>query len=146
MLKRNLAKIEQRGWTFNVGPEPEFFLFRSNGDHPFHPVPHDVGSYFDFSANDEAVRVRTELMEALSGMGLEIEMGHHEEPQIAAQMLAAVPHGICAECFADPDRDPLWPHMLIDPPKIRDGTLEVPDRPGFGIRLDWAQLDRHRIA
>ena len=40
--------------------------------------PHDVGSYFDFSANDEAVRVRTELMAALAGMGLEVEMGHHE--------------------------------------------------------------------
>jgi len=41
-------------------------------------VPHDVGSYFDFSSNDEAVRVRTELMDALSGMGLSMEMGHHE--------------------------------------------------------------------
>ena len=37
-----------------------------------------MGGYFDFSANDEAVRVRTELMDALAGMGLEVEMGHHE--------------------------------------------------------------------
>jgi glutamine synthetase len=37
-----------------------------------------VGSYFDFSSNDEAVRVRTELMDALAGMGLNMEMGHHE--------------------------------------------------------------------
>ncbi len=64
-LKRMLAKIEQRGWTYNVGPEPEFFLFRRNGETNIHPVPHDVGGYFDFSANDEAVRVRTELMNAL---------------------------------------------------------------------------------
>ena len=77
-LKRMLAKIEARGWTYNVGPEPEFFLFRRNGPEMIHPVPHDVGGYFDFSANDEAVRVRTELMDALSGMGLEVEMGHHE--------------------------------------------------------------------
>lgn len=77
-LKRMLAKIESRGWLYNVGPEPEFFLFRRNGEQPIHPVPHDVGGYFDFSANDEAVRVRTELMDALSGMGLEVEMGHHE--------------------------------------------------------------------
>ncbi len=73
-----LAKIQQRGWTYNVGPEPEFFLFRHNGETNIHPVPHDVGGYFDFSANDEAVRVRTELMDALSIMGLEVEMGHHE--------------------------------------------------------------------
>jgi glutamine synthetase len=77
-LKRLLAKIEARGWTYNVGPEPEFFLFRRNGVQSIHPVPHDVGGYFDFSAVDEAVRVRTELMAALAGMGLEVEMGHHE--------------------------------------------------------------------
>jgi glutamine synthetase len=77
-LKRMLAKVESRGWTFNVGPEPEFFLFKRNGPQTIHPVPHDVGGYFDFSANDEAVRVRTELMNALAGMGLQVEMGHHE--------------------------------------------------------------------
>lgn len=79
VLKRMLAKVHQRGWVFNVGPEPEFFLFRRNGpDSIIHPVPHDVGGYFDFSPNDEAVRVRTELMSALSQMGLEVEVGHHE--------------------------------------------------------------------
>jgi glutamine synthetase len=77
-LKRILAQIDQRGWTYNVGPEPEFFLFRRNGPDMIHPVPHDVGGYFDFSANDEAVRVRTELMDALCAMGLDVEMGHHE--------------------------------------------------------------------
>jgi glutamine synthetase len=77
-LRRILARIEQRGWVYNVGPEPEFFLFKRNGPQMIHPVPHDVGGYFDFSANDEAVRVRTELMAALEGMGLEVEMGHHE--------------------------------------------------------------------
>jgi len=77
-LKRVLAQIRERGWTYNVGPEPEFFLFKRNGATSIHPVPHDVGGYFDFSANDEAVRVRTDLMDALGKMGLEVEMGHHE--------------------------------------------------------------------
>ncbi|MBN2550193.1 MAG: type I glutamate--ammonia ligase [Anaerolineales bacterium] len=77
-LKRILGRIEQHGWVFNVGPEPEFFLFRRNGAQSIYPVPHDVGGYFDFSANDEAVRVRTELMDALYHMGLDVEMGHHE--------------------------------------------------------------------
>lgn len=77
-LKRQLAKLRERGWIYNIGPEPEFFLFRQNGGTTTHPVPHDVGGYFDFSPNDEAVRVRTELMEALDQMGLEIEVGHHE--------------------------------------------------------------------
>jgi glutamine synthetase len=78
ILKRNLERIRQRGWAFNVGPEPEFFLLKRNGSASIRPVPHDVGGYFDFSASDEAQSVRAELMLALEGMGLEIETGHHE--------------------------------------------------------------------
>ena len=76
-LKRMLSKIEDKGWVFNIGPEPEFFLFKRNGE-GMHPVPYDVGGYFDFSARDQATLVRTELMHALCEMGLEVEMGHHE--------------------------------------------------------------------
>jgi glutamine synthetase len=76
-LKRILAKARAKGWQFNTGPEPEFFLFRRDGD-AIHPVPHDSGSYFDFSARDEAQRVRSEIMMALQSMGLDVEMGHHE--------------------------------------------------------------------
>ena len=77
-LRRSLEALEKRGMKYMVGSEPEFFLFRRNGSTDIHPVPHDVGGYFDFSPNDEAVRVRTELMEALDSMGLEVEVGHHE--------------------------------------------------------------------
>lgn len=77
-LKRVIAEVEDRGWVFNVGPEPEFFLFKRNGEEDIHPVPYDVGGYFDFSARDQATMVRTELMHALNNMGLEVEMGHHE--------------------------------------------------------------------
>ncbi len=77
-LRRALENLENRGMKYMVGSEPEFFLFRRNGGTDIHPVPHDVGGYFDFSPNDEAVRVRTELMQALDSMGLEVEVGHHE--------------------------------------------------------------------
>ncbi len=78
VLKRQLERLKERGYFFNIGAEPEFFLFKRNGGQTIHPVPHDVGGYFDFSPNDEAVQVRTELMAALNTMGLEVEVGHHE--------------------------------------------------------------------
>ena len=78
VLKRLVAMIGERGWTYNIGPEPEFFLFKGENGHGVHPVPHDTGGYFDFSAFDEAVRVRTTLMDALRSMGLGVEVGHHE--------------------------------------------------------------------
>ena len=76
MLKKKMAELKEKGIIFNCGPEPEFFLFRPNGG--IYPVPHDVGGYFDFSSDDEAAVVRTELMYALNSMGLEVEVGHHE--------------------------------------------------------------------
>ncbi|MBX9700582.1 MAG: mandelate racemase/muconate lactonizing enzyme family protein [Acetobacteraceae bacterium] len=89
----------------------------------------------------------TEWRRAAAACALvDVRMAHHEEPQIAAHMLAAIPHGICVECFADPARDPLWPHLLPDAPRPRDGMLAVPDRPGFGIHLDAEAVRRHTIA
>ncbi len=78
MLRKSLKALKERGYIYNVGTEPEFFLFRHNENGGTHPLPHDVGGYFDFSPNDDAVRVRTELMDALRSMGLEVEVGHHE--------------------------------------------------------------------
>jgi glutamine synthetase len=77
-LKRNLARIAERGHVFNVGPEMEFFLFKRNNEYPTQPVPHDVGSYFDFSPHDEAQQVRSEIILALEAMGMQVEMSHHE--------------------------------------------------------------------
>ncbi|HEY68602.1 MAG TPA: type I glutamate--ammonia ligase [Thermoflexia bacterium] len=77
-LKRMLARATERGYVYNVGPELEFFLFKRNDEHPTQPLPHDVGSYFDFSPRDEAQQVRSEIILALQGMGMQVEMSHHE--------------------------------------------------------------------
>ena len=77
-LKRSLARATGLGYVCNVGPEMEFFLFKRNDERPTQPVPHDVGSYFDFSPRDEAQQVRSEIILALEGMGLQVEMSHHE--------------------------------------------------------------------
>lgn len=74
-----------------------------------------------------------------------VQMAHHEEPQIAQQLLSAVPHGTYVECFADPDRDPVWQAMWANRPVIKDGTMEVAQGPGFGLILDEGVVRRYRI-
>ena len=48
-----------------------------------------------------------------------VEMAHHEEAQISQHLLAAVPHGTYAECFADPERDPVWQTMWTNRPRSK---------------------------
>jgi D-arabinonate dehydratase len=74
-----------------------------------------------------------------------VKMAHHEEPQIAGQLLAAVPHGTYVECFADPERDPAWQALWANRPAVRDGTFPIPDGPGFGLVLDEPLIQRHRV-
>ena len=76
-LKRVIARAEEMGYSINIGPELEFFLFRKNGD-LHHAVPHDVAGYFDFSPNDEAQRVRSDIVSALQALKIDVEMEHHE--------------------------------------------------------------------
>jgi D-arabinonate dehydratase len=75
-----------------------------------------------------------------------VDMAHHEEPQIARHLLAAVPHGTYVECFADPERDPIWQTMWANRPAVKDGVIEVSPDPGFGLILDEAMIRRYRVA
>ena len=60
-----------------------------------------------------------------------VKMAHHEEPQIAGQLLAAVPHGTYVECFADPERDPAWQALWANRPAVQDGLFPIPDGLSF---------------
>jgi len=71
-------------------------------------------------------------------------MAHHEEPQIAAHLLAAIPHGTYVECF-HPDRDPIFWNIIENRPAITDGAYPVPAGPGFGLELDDGFIARHRV-
>jgi D-arabinonate dehydratase len=75
-----------------------------------------------------------------------LSMAHHEESQIAQHLLASIPHGTYVECFADPERDPVWQAMWANRPPIKDGFMDVASGPGFGLVLDDAMIQRHRIA
>ena len=72
---------------------------------------------------------------AQMAMSFGVEMGHHEEAQVASHLLASVPHGTFVEAF-HPARDPIFWRMLGNRPELVDGMFALPDGPGFGWQLD----------
>ena len=79
ILKKNLQKLKDLGFDkFNVGVEPEFFLFKldSNG----RPTMEfsDLGGYFDLSPIDGSEDVRRDIVLELQKMGFDMEVSHHE--------------------------------------------------------------------
>jgi len=77
-LKRAIERANSMGYTFNVGPELEFFLF--NLDEHGYPTTEyfDRGSYFDLGPGDIGEACRVDICLALEEMGFEIEASHHE--------------------------------------------------------------------
>ena len=73
-----------------------------------------------------------------------IDIGHHEEPQIAAHLLATVPGHTFVECF-EVERDPLFWELTSLPARIADGVYRLPEGPGFGLELDPGLLLRSTV-
>jgi len=74
ILKRNLKRAADMGYTLYVGPELEYFYFRdSNGTEPL-----DQGGYFDLTPRDAATDMRKETVLMLEEMGIGVEYSHHE--------------------------------------------------------------------
>lgn len=72
-----------------------------------------------------------------------VQMGHHEEPQIASHLLAAIPGGTYVETF-HPDRDPIFWQMISNRPDLVDGHFPLPSGPGFGWELDETFVEKYR--
>lgn len=74
VLKKNLLWAKRLGFTFNVGPELEYFYFNN----PKNTVVLDRGGYFDLTPLDFAQDVRHQTIAALEGLGIVVEYSHHE--------------------------------------------------------------------
>jgi glutamine synthetase len=74
VLKRQLKRAAEFGFTFYVGPELEYFYFRSAED----PTPLDQGGYFDETPLDVATDWRKRTVQYLEAMGIPVEYVHHE--------------------------------------------------------------------
>ena len=75
VLKRQLKRASDLGYTFYVGPELEFFYFKS-AERP--PITLDNGGYFDLTPLDVASDLRRETIMILEEMGIGVEYSHHE--------------------------------------------------------------------
>ena len=74
VLRRNLEEISKEGYTFNLGPELEYFYFRNNkGTEVL-----DNGGYFDASIVSEGTILRKKTIQVLESLGIKVEYSHHE--------------------------------------------------------------------
>lgn len=78
VLHRVLAEAAKMGYTFNVGPECEFFLFKTDEHGRPTTRTNDEVGYFDQGPLDTAALTRQRICLALEEMGFEIEASHHE--------------------------------------------------------------------
>lgn len=78
VLKKMIQKAEKLGFTFDVGPECEFFLFQlgENGEPTTYST--EKAGYFDVSPLDQGENARREMVMTLEEMGFEIETSQHE--------------------------------------------------------------------
>ncbi len=74
ILRKMLEKAKARGYTFYIGPELEFFIFKDDTS----TQVLDEGGYFDITTLDAGNEVRREIILTLEQMGVQVEYSHHE--------------------------------------------------------------------
>ncbi len=78
ILKRAVKEAADMGYTFNVGPECEFFLFHTDENALPTTITHEQAGYFDLGPVDFGENARRDMVLTLEDMGFEIEASHHE--------------------------------------------------------------------
>ncbi len=78
VLRRNLDRAREKGFSFYAAPELEFFYF-ADADSSGPPKPLDHASYFDLTTADVASDLRQRTIHTLEAMGIPVEYSHHED-------------------------------------------------------------------
>ena len=78
VLKKVMQEAKNMGFSFNAGPECEFFLFHLDENGNATTQTGDVAGYFDIGPSDLGEECRRDICLALEEMGFEIEASHHE--------------------------------------------------------------------
>ena len=78
ILKKVVSEASAMGYTFNVGPECEFFLYHVDDDGLPTTITHEQAGYFDMGPMDFGENARRDMVLTLEDMGMEVESSHHE--------------------------------------------------------------------
>lgn len=78
VLKKVLKEAENMGYTFDAGPECEFFLFHTDDNGNPTTLSHEKAGYFDLGPIDLGENARRDMVLNLESMGFEVESSHHE--------------------------------------------------------------------
>ncbi|MCD8152639.1 MAG: type I glutamate--ammonia ligase [Clostridiales bacterium] len=78
VLKRVIAQLEKMGYSFEIGPECEFFLFNTGDNGRPTTESGEMAGYFEMGPNDLGENARRDMVLTLEDMGFEIETSHHE--------------------------------------------------------------------
>ncbi|MCC8168753.1 MAG: type I glutamate--ammonia ligase [Clostridiales bacterium] len=78
VLKSALSRADKLGYTFEVGPECEFFLFNQDENGQPTTVTHEMAGYFEMGPADLGENARRDIVLTLEDMGFEVEESHHE--------------------------------------------------------------------
>ena len=78
VLKRAIKEAEDMGYTFEVGPECEFFLFNTDENTLPTTMTHEKAGYFDCGPIDFGENARRDIVLTLEDMDFTIESSHHE--------------------------------------------------------------------
>ena len=79
VLKKAIEKAGQQGYTFEVGPDCEFFLFHTDENTLPTTLTHEKAGYFDCGPMDFGENARRDIVLTLEDMGFVIESSHHEK-------------------------------------------------------------------
>ncbi len=79
LLRKTADRATNQGWSFQVGPECEFYLFLTNEKGYPTLEPHDRAGYCDVAPYDRGENVRREICLSLEEMGVIPESSHHEQ-------------------------------------------------------------------
>jgi glutamine synthetase len=74
VLRRNVQRAADMGYTFYIGPELEYYYLKSDTD----TTVLDHAGYFDMTTRDLSVDLRRDTVRALKRFGIQVEYSHHE--------------------------------------------------------------------